>query len=213
MLSCIYRVQQASGMAFGAGHLMDILRGKATDKVKQHGHDQLSTFGIGTELNETQWRSLLRQLIAREAVAVATDGFSTLSLADGARVYLRGEERLYLRTPSGGEMAGAGGGRTRGSRASRGTTAASVAESELGAAGQRALAALKAWRAEVAKAHNLPAFVIFHDSTLRALAQAHPQHLSDMQGIAGVGQKKLEAYGPQVLHVLGLLDTPPDEAA
>jgi ATP-dependent DNA helicase RecQ len=94
LLSCIYRVQQASGMAFGAGHLMDILRGKPTDKVKQHGHDSLSTFGIGADLSETQWRSVLRQLIAREAVAVATDGFNTLSLADGARAILKGGETL-----------------------------------------------------------------------------------------------------------------------
>ena len=203
MLSCIYRVQQASGLAFGAGHLMDILRGKATDKVKQHGHEALSTFGIGTELSETQWRSLLRQLIAREAVAVATDGFNTLSLADGARAFLRGEEHLSLRTTSSAELDGTAPPRSR--RGSKNSTAAKVRESDLEGPEKVALTALKAWRAEVAKEHNLPAFVIFHDATLRALAQRQPRQLSDLQGVAGVGQKKLEAYGPQVLHVLRAL--------
>ena len=212
MLSCIYRVQQASGLAFGAGHLMDILRGKATEKVKQHGHEALSTFGIGTELSETQWRSLLRQLIAREAVAVATDGFNTLSLADGARALLRGEERVSLRTASAADVGATESGRSRqGSRMPAGTSA-KVSDDDLNTTEKRALAALKAWRAEVAKEHNLPAFVIFHDATLRALAQRLPQRLADLQGIAGVGVKKLEAYGPQVLHVLNALNILPDGA-
>jgi len=204
LLSCIYRVQQASGMAFGAGHLMDILRGKATDKVTQYGHERLSTFGIGAHLSETQWRSLLRQLIAREAVAVATDGFNTLALTDGARAILRGEERLSLRVT----QPPAAGGRQRGSGSRRGATVPK-AESDLDPAQTLALAALKAWRAGVAKEHNLPAFVIFHDSTLRALAERQPQRLGDLQGVPGVGQKKLEAYGPQVLAVLTGLNPQP----
>jgi ATP-dependent DNA helicase RecQ len=204
LLSCIYRVQQASGMAFGAGHLLDILRGKATDKVTQHGHERLSTFGIGAHLSETQWRSLLRQLIAREAVAVATDGFNTLSLTDGARAILKGEERLSLRVA----QPPAAGGRQRGSGSRRGAAVPKV-ESDLDPAQTLALAALKAWRAGVAKEHNLPAFVIFHDSTLRALAERQPQRLGDLQGVPGVGQKKLEAYGPQVLAVLTGLNPQP----
>jgi ATP-dependent DNA helicase RecQ len=201
LLSCIYRVQQASGMAFGAGHLMDILRGKTTDKVRQHGHDALSTFGIGADWSEAQWRSLLRQLIAREAVAVATDGFNTLSLADGARPILKGEAHLRLRTPAtpheGGSRQRHRGGHT------------SLAPVDLDADQQRAFAALKAWRAAVAREHNLPAFVIFPDATLRALAQRQPASLSDLHGVAGVGEKKREAYGPQVLAVLsGLLPAP-----
>jgi ATP-dependent DNA helicase RecQ len=197
LLSCIYRVHQATGMAFGAGHLMDILRGKTTDKVTQYGHERLSTFGIGAHLSETQWRSLLRQLIAREAVAVATDGFNTLSLTDGARAILRGEERLSLRVA----QPPAAGGRQRNGSARRGA-AVPKEETALDPAQTQALAALKAWRAGVAKEHNLPAFVIFHDSTLRALAQLQPVCLADLQGVAGVGQKKLETYGPQVLAVL-----------
>ncbi|MGB4061819.1 MAG: DNA helicase RecQ [Burkholderiaceae bacterium] len=200
LLSCIYRVHQATGMAFGAGHLMDILRGKTTDKVTQYGHERLSTFGIGAHLSETQWRSLLRQLIAREAVAVATDGFNTLSLTDGARAILRGEERLSLRVA----QPPAAGGRQRSGSARRGA-AVPKEETALDPAQTQALAALKAWRAGVAKEHNLPAFVIFHDSTLRALAERQPQRLGDLQGVPGVGQKKLEAYGPQVLAVLTAL--------
>jgi ATP-dependent DNA helicase RecQ len=198
LLSCIYRVQQASGMAFGAGHLIDILRGKTTDKVTQYGHERLSTFGIGAAFSDTQWRSLLRQLIAREAVAVSADGYTTLSLTDQARAILTGDVPVRLRVSSAPAPAERGRSRDRAGRAA----AAAQAHSELSPPQQAALTALKAWRSGVAKAHNLPAFVIFPDSTLLALAQRHPQTLADLQGIPGVGQKKREAYGPQVLEVL-----------
>lgn len=197
LLSCIYRVQQASGLAFGAGHLIDILRGKTTDKVTQYGHERLSTFGIGADLSDTQWRSLLRQLIAREAVAVSADGYNTLSLTAAARAILKGEASVQLRIASAAPPARD---RQR-DRASR-AAAAELAHSDLSTAQQQALAALKAWRAGVAKEHNLPAFIIFHDSTLHALAQRQPRTLADLQGVPGVGQKKREAYGPQVLEVL-----------
>ncbi|MBA4255620.1 MAG: DNA helicase RecQ [Polaromonas sp.] len=202
LLSCIYRVQQASGMAFGAGHLIDILRGKTTDKVTQYGHERLSTFGIGAAFSDTQWRSLLRQLIAREAVAVSADGYTTLSLTDQARAILKGDVPVRLRVSSAPAPAERSRSRDRAGRA----TAAAQAHSELSPPQQAALTALKAWRSGVAKAHNLPAFVIFPDSTLLALAQRHPQTLADLQGIPGVGQKKREAYGPQVLEVLAALD-------
>jgi ATP-dependent DNA helicase RecQ len=97
LLSCIYRVQQASGLDFGAGHLMDILRGKVTDKVRQYGHERLSTFGIGVDLGESQWRAVLRQLIARNMVRVDSEGMSTLSLLPAARRLLVGQEQLLLR--------------------------------------------------------------------------------------------------------------------
>ena len=197
LLSCIYRVQQASGLAFGAGHLIDILRGKTTDKVTQYGHERLSTFGIGADLSDTQWRSLLRQLIAREAVAVSADGYNTLSLTAAARAILKGEASVQLRIASAAPPARD---RQR-DRASR-AAAAELAHSDLSTAQQQALAALKAWRAGVAKEHNLPAFIIFHDSTLHALAQRQPQTLADLQGVPGVGQKKREAYCPQLLEVL-----------
>jgi hypothetical protein len=100
MLSCIYRVQQASGTAFGAGHLIDILRGKRTEKVEQHGHERLSTFGIGADLGESEWRSLLRQLIARGALWVDSEHFNTLRLADASRAILKGEVPVRLKVLS-----------------------------------------------------------------------------------------------------------------
>jgi ATP-dependent DNA helicase RecQ len=197
MLSCIYRVQQASGTAFGAGHLMDILRGKVTDKVTQYGHDRLSTFGIGADLSETQWRALLRQLIAREAVRVDDAPYNTLHLTDGARPILKGEAQVWLRQVSEGKA-------SRGTRSGRKATREAVAPDgqPLPLAGRECLEALKAWRAEVAREHNLPAFVIFHDATLRAIAAQLPQSMVDLDGISGIGQKKREAYGAEVLRVV-----------
>ncbi len=197
MLSCIYRVQQASGTAFGAGHLMDILRGKVTDKITQYGHDKLSTFGIGADLSETQWRALLRQLIAREAVRVDDAPYNTLHLTDGARPILKGEAQVWLRQVSEGKAG-------RGTRSSRKATREAVAPDgqPLPLAGRECLDALKAWRAEVAREHNLPAFVIFHDATLRAIAAQLPQSMDDLDGISGIGQKKREAYGAEVLRVV-----------
>jgi ATP-dependent DNA helicase RecQ len=195
LLSCIYRVQQSSGSAFGAGHIMDILRGKTTDKVTQYGHQSLSTFGIGADLSETQWRALIRQLIAREALRVDGGGFNTLHLTEGSRSILRGETPIWLKTPT--ETTRAARSHSRAARAERDESGQPLSLVE-----RECLDALKAWRGEVARAHNLPAFVIFHDSTLRALAQRRPQALEDLEGVPGIGQKKREAYGAEVLRVL-----------
>ncbi|HEX5806225.1 MAG TPA: RQC domain-containing protein, partial [Macromonas sp.] len=192
VLSCIYRVQQASGTAFGAGHLIDILRGKRSEKVEQHGHHSLSTFGIGADLGESEWRSLLRQLIARGAVWVDSEHFNTLRLGEAARPLLKGEGEVRLRVQAARE--------TSRSRTAKQRVVAS--EATLTLAAREALAALKAWRAEVAREHNLPAYVIFHDATLRAIAERQPHTLADLNGISGLGQKKLEAYGAEVLRVV-----------
>ncbi|MDP2448293.1 DNA helicase RecQ [Polaromonas sp.] len=198
MLSCIYRVQQASGISFGAGHLMDILRGKATEKVLQHGHDKLSTFGIGADLAEVQWRGVLRQLIAKGMVRVDPDAFNTLQLLPDARQVLKGEVSVMLR-----EQALGGSADRRKSSTKKGTKTSvkGLAEASLNAGALERLARLKAWRAEVAREHNLPAFVIFHDATLRAIAERAPQSTADLEGISGIGVKKLEAYGSEVLRV------------
>jgi ATP-dependent DNA helicase RecQ len=195
LLSCIYRLQQASGSAFGAGHIMDILRGKTTEKVTQHGHQSLSTFGIGADLSETQWRALIRQLIAREALHVDGSGFNTLHLTEASRSILRGETPIWLKTPS--EKPRASRSNSRAARAERDESGQPLSLVE-----RDCLDALKAWRAEVARSHNLPAFVIFHDSTLRALAQRRPSQMDDLEGVAGIGQKKREAYGAEVLRVV-----------
>jgi ATP-dependent DNA helicase RecQ len=197
LLSTVYRVQQASGISFGAGHIMDILRGKSTDKITQFGHNRLSTFGIGAEFSELQLRGVLRQLIAMGALAVDAQAFNTLKLTDTSRAVLRGELPVSLResvsTPAGP--------RARRDRSSARATPAAAAS--LDTAGQARFAALKAWRAEVAREHNLPAYVIFHDATLAAVAERCPQTLDDLGGISGMGAKKLEKYGDAVLEVIG----------
>ena len=195
MLSCIYRVQQASGISFGAGHIMDILRGKATDKVAQYAHDKLSTFGIGADLAEAQWRGVLRQLIAKNMVRVDSEAFSTLELLPDARAVLRGEVSLMLR-----EQAAGAARKKRSSKPTK-TSVKGMAEASLNAGALERLGRLKAWRAEVAREHNLPAFVIFHDATLRAIADKAPQDLADLEGISGMGSKKLHAYGAEVIRV------------
>jgi ATP-dependent DNA helicase RecQ len=195
MLSCIYRVQQASGISFGAGHIMDILRGKATEKVAQYAHDKLSTFGIGAELAETQWRGVLRQLIAKNMVRVDSEAFSTLQLLPDARAVLRGEVSLMLREQALGPDR-----KKRNSKNTK-TSVKGMAEASLNAGALERLGKLKAWRAEVAREHNLPAFVIFHDATLRAIAEQAPQSLADLEGISGMGTKKLHAYGAEVIRV------------
>jgi ATP-dependent DNA helicase RecQ len=194
MLSCIYRVQQASGHGYGAGHIMDILRGKSSEKVLANGHEQLSTFGIGADWSETQWRALLRQLIAVEAVRVADAPYNTLHLADGARAILKGEAGVRLRILA--ERAP-----TR-SRSARARPPVGDDGAPLSLAERECLEALKAWRAQVAKEHNLPAYVIFHDATLRAIAQRRPADVADLEGISGIGEKKRAAYGEAVLQVV-----------
>jgi ATP-dependent DNA helicase RecQ len=200
MLSCIYRVQQASGISFGAGHLMDILRGKATEKVLQHSHDKLSTYGIGSDLGEARWRAVLRQLIAKNMVYVDSQAYGTLQLLPDARQVLKGETRVILREQLGAEKTGTAGIGSRSKKATK-TSAKGIAEAALNAGALERLARLKAWRAEVAREHNLPAFVIFHDATLRAIAELDPHSTRDLEGVAGLGVKKLEAYGAEVLRV------------
>ncbi len=201
LLSTIYRVQQASGISFGAGHIMDILRGKATEKVAQFGHDGLSTFGIGAAFSELQLRGVLRQLIAMGALAVDAQAFNTLKLTDLSRAVLKGELPVNLResvsTPT----------ERKPRRDKPGGRATPPAAAALNAAGLARFAALKAWRAEVAREHNLPAYVIFHDATLAAVAERCPSTLDDLGGISGMGAKKLEAYGAAVLRVCGGVDS------
>ncbi|MBX3643285.1 MAG: DNA helicase RecQ [Rubrivivax sp.] len=191
-LSCVYRFQQHGGMSFGAVHLIDVLRGKPTDKVAQHQHDRLSTFGIGADVSEAQWRSVLRQLIALGYLR-AEGEFNTLALAESSREVLRGQVQLLLRVPAAAPK------RSERSRTARGDKTPPLPLDE--AARQR-FDALKAWRAEVARAHNLPAFVVFHDATLAQMAREQPGSLDGLAEISGVGAKKLRDYGDDILRVL-----------
>ena len=200
LLSTIYRVHQKSALTFGAGHIIDVLRGKDSDKVRQYGHEAISTFGVGAQYSEAQLKAIMRQLLATGALGlhkVTSENsghvFDTLTLTDASRAVLQGQVQVLLRE----SLAAT---RTRRPKA----TPANVAAQDLGPDAQARFINLKAWRSEVAKAHDLPAYVIFHDATLAAIAQRHPQSLEDLQGISGIGAKKLEAYGAEVLRVIQL---------
>jgi ATP-dependent DNA helicase RecQ len=198
-LSCIYRCHQHSGFGFGAGHLIDVLRGKSTEKTRQRGHEGLTTFGIGAELSEAQWRSVVRQLVALGHV-VSEGEYHTLALADSARAVLKGEVPIVLRELR--EAPAKAGGRGKAGRTS-GSARLPSAAATLDADGQQRFAALKAWRGEVAREHNLPAYIVFNDATLAQMAERAPSTLAELAGISGVGTKKLEAYGREILRVLG----------
>lgn len=200
LLSTIYWIRKQDGFGYGAGHIMDIVRGKETDKVQQKGHGGLSTFGRGDTYSEAQLRGVLRQLIAIGALHVDAEHYNTLQLTDGSRAVLKGETRVQLRASINAPPA---------RRSRRGSTSSSsgatkkapAAAAPLDAAGQARFEALRTWRAEVAKAHSLPAYVIFHDATLAAIAARAPQSLEDLRGVSGIGASKMEKYGGDVLRV------------
>ena len=191
-LSGVYRFHQNRGQRFGAGHLIDVLRGKASEKVAQYGHASLSTFGIGSDLSEAQWRLVLRQLIALGYLRSDGD-FNTLELTAAAREVLRGQVQMLLRQPSTLVRRGKAVAKTRKGKAP---------PLPLDAAGLSRYAALKAWRSERAREHNLPAYAVFNDATLAEMAQAAPDSLAALAHISGVGAKKLDAYGGDILRVL-----------
>ena len=194
-LSGIYRFRNAAGSGrYGAGHLIDVLRGKRTEKVAQHGHDGLSTWGIGADVSEAQWRGVLRQLIAMGHV-VAEGEYGTLALTDSARAVLRGDVPVALRQPAEAVP------KARLKR-ERGTGAGKPPPLPLDDEATERFLRLKAWRAEVAREHNLPAYVVFHDATLAEMARGQPGSLAALGAISGVGAKKLEAYGAEILRLL-----------
>jgi ATP-dependent DNA helicase RecQ len=192
LLSTVYRVQQHSGFGFGAGHIMDIVRGKASEKVTQYGHTTLSTFGLGANYSEPQLRGVLRQLLAVGALAVDAQAFQTLQLTEGSRRVLKGQQPILLRLPARTASPGGTGRTRRTTQAVHTLAGVTLARYE----------ALKAWRGEVARAHNLPAYVIFHDATLQAIAQNGPDTEAALLDISGIGQQKRQAYGAEVLRVV-----------
>jgi ATP-dependent DNA helicase RecQ len=196
LMSCIIRCQQASGFSFGAQQIIDILRGKSTQKVLQFGHERLSTFGIGADLDVMQWRSIVRQLVMLRLIRVDHERFNTLRLTEACREVLRGERPLRLRRP-----AKAAPKRLERRQVDKSRIAPEVAD----AAGVDAgvYDALRAWRREVSKQHGVPAYTVFHDSTLRELARVRPQTLDQLRAISGIGATKLERYGQALLETLG----------
>ncbi|MGB7542247.1 MAG: DNA helicase RecQ [Burkholderiales bacterium] len=191
-LSCIYR----TGQRFGAVHLIDVLRGRATARVSQWDHDQLGVFGIGSDVDEATWRSVFRQLVALGYVRPDHDSFGALRLTEASRAVLKGEQSVEMRraAPRTGKAAGAKAPRRR---AWDGVQAGAMPDVDDGL-----LARLKAWRTGQAREQSVPAYVIFHDSTLAAIAAAQPRDLVALSLIAGIGAKKLDRYGPALLEVL-----------
>ena len=197
LLSTIYRCRQSSGTSFAASHLIDVLRGKRTDKTERHGHHALSTFGIGADLSETDWRLLLRQLVAQRYVEVDATHFNVLHLTDTSRAVLKGTQRITLKHREPGAE--------RKRRASNGSTASSgtrLTMQTLSSADAELFAHLRTWRAATAKEHGVPAYVVFPDATLQAIALARPDNLDALRGISGVGDKKRDTYGAALLVVI-----------
>ncbi|MFJ6651602.1 DNA helicase RecQ [Microbacterium sp. NPDC091313] len=187
LMSTIVRLQRERGQAYGAGHLVDILRGAKTDRIAQQGHDRLATYGIGADLSDQDWRSVIRQLLAR-GLLVARGEYGTLALTDASAGVLRGETDVPLRRDTLGRSGGGA------SRVRKSAAADAVAPDD-----RDLFEALRAWRAEQAREQGVPAYIVFGDATLRALAAARPSSLAELDGITGIGAKKREAYGDGIL--------------
>ncbi|MGW6270003.1 MULTISPECIES: DNA helicase RecQ [unclassified Streptomyces] len=200
VLSTIVRLQRERGQKFGAGQIIDILLGKKTAKVIQFDHDQLSVFGIGEELAEAEWRGVVRQLLAQGLLAVEGE-YGTLVLTEESGSVLGREREVRLRKEPKRPAAAKG---AKGERKAK--SAAAVAE--LPPEAVPVFEALRAWRGAQAKELGLPAYVIFHDATLREIATLRPTSLAGLGGINGLGEKKLATYGEGVLEVLAGLDAP-----
>jgi ATP-dependent DNA helicase RecQ len=183
-LSCVYR----TGQRFGVNYLIDVLLGKSNERIKRFGHDKVSTFGIGADLDQRQWRSVFRQLVARGFVGVDMEGHGGLHLTDSSRAVLRGETTLHLRKDRAPEKRP----RAKAARAAPPTTEHDTALWD----------ALRAHRLTLAKAQGVPPYVIFHDSTLLEMARTVPTNLEDLAALNGVGQVKLERYGDSFLDLL-----------
>ncbi len=186
-LSCVYR----TGQRFGAGHLIDVLRGSDTEKVRKFGHDALSTWAIGADLDARQWSSVFRQLVATGLLEADVERHGALCFTAESAAVLRGERTLLLRTEQ-----------PKAARRSRDRGAGTALMPDLAPAPQARFNALRDWRAATAREQNVPAYVIFHDSTLRAIAESAPEDLDELARVAGIGSTKLERYGDDVLQQL-----------
>ncbi|MGK0498988.1 MAG: ATP-dependent DNA helicase RecQ [Oceanicoccus sp.] len=183
VLSCIYRSQQR----FGVVHIIDVLLGKETDKVLQHGHQQISTFGIGSNISEAQWRSVIRQLVVRGYIRVDIEGYNALHLTDSCRPILRGEQELHLRID---EVAA-----PSGKKSAKKKTVVLPEDQQL-------WDALRDCRKRLAEEFNVPPYVVFHDATLKEMLEQRPMSRIDLLTITGVGESKLDRYGNDFIDVI-----------
>jgi len=201
LLSTVVRLGRLGGPSFGAGQPIDILLGKTTPRVLSYGHDRLSTFGVGGELREPEWRSVVRQLLAGGLLEVKGD-HGTLALTEASGEVLRGERQVMFRRdaprPAPAPRSGRGGGSSGGSSGSTGR----ATPVELPAAAEPVFEKLRAWRTAVAKEQGMPPYVIFHDATLRLIAADPPSTLAGLAEVNGVGEAKLARYGQQILDLL-----------
>ncbi|UVW36184.1 DNA helicase RecQ [SAR92 clade bacterium H455] len=189
VLSCVYR----TGQRFGLVHVMDVLQGKENEKVLQHGHEKLSTFGIGSDTHEAQWRSVIRQLVVRGFLRVDLEGYSALQLTDLCRPVLKGEQELHLRkeevkAPS-----------LKGTKAAGKKSATKV---QIAPEDQELWEELRECRKYLAEEHNVPPYVIFHDATLKEMLDVMPMSGSELLTLTGVGDSKLEKYGADFIEII-----------
>jgi ATP-dependent DNA helicase RecQ len=199
LLSTIVRLDRERDQRFGAGQVIDILLGKKTDKVleRRNRHDELSVFGIGTELREAEWRGVVRQLLAQRLLAVQGE-YQTLTITDASGEVLRGQRPVMLRRDLPAPKAAA----RRGAGSAAGGPPGRPEAAELSAADAAVFEKLRAWRGATAREQSVPAYVVFHDATLRLIATAAPTTLAELSQVNGVGEAKLAKYGEQILGLL-----------
>ena len=186
VLSCVYR----TGQRFGVVHVMDVLQGKENEKVLQHGHQKLSTFGIGSDIHEAQWRSVIRQLVVRGFLRVDLEGYSALQLTDLCRPVLKGEQLLHLRKEE-----------VKAPSTKKGA-AKSYTKTQISPEDQELWDELRECRKYLAEEHNVPPYLIFHDATLKEMLDIMPMSRSELLTITGVGESKLEKYGADFVEII-----------
>jgi ATP-dependent DNA helicase RecQ len=187
LLSTIYRVDQR----FAAGHVIDVLRGAESERITQWHHAQLSVYGVGADRTEQEWRAILRQAFALGLVTVDHEAYSSLKLTDAARAVLKGEQKVQLRQYQ------------KPVKQKRASAPRGYEETELSKSEQAIFDKLRWWRVETARAHGVPAYVVFQDATLREIAKVKPTSLDELRGVSGVGEKKLVSYGDEIVALIG----------
>ncbi|HYP81122.1 MAG TPA: DNA helicase RecQ [Steroidobacteraceae bacterium] len=204
LLSCVLRCERASGYGFGAQHIIDVLRGEQTAKVLERGHETLSTFGIGADMSQQQWRAVLRQLVMLRLIAVDHDHYGVLKVTAESREVLKGARLLTLRRETAAAAIRAGRSNRRGTRVTASRAGAGAGNAGFDASPQQeaVFQALREWRRAVAKEHGVPAYTVLHDSSLREIARRLPESTSALGGVSGVGAVKLARYGDAVIEVV-----------
>jgi ATP-dependent DNA helicase RecQ len=191
VLSCVYR----TGQKFGVVHVMDVLQGKENEKIVQHGHQQLSTFGIGSDIHESRWRSIIRQLVVRGFLRVDIEGYSALQLTALCRPVLRGEQLLHLRKEDIKAPL----------KKTSGTT--SYRKTQISPENQELWEELRECRKYLAEEHNVPPYLILHDASLKEMLEVMPMSRSELLTINGVGESKLEKFGADFIEIISRFAT------